>query len=165
MSYLLNKAPTLGMGLLALYLGLAPVHDLLGTAQGELLVFKWILVAGGTIAVLVPAFLQGRLTLPGGIWGPVGFAGLAALSIPGIIQAPVWQSSLMFLSDIAYAAVLLWCFFWLARDNASGDNASCERATASAVITYTNEHSAAHIDIWGTAGMLRLELQSRALVN
>lgn len=40
-----------------------------------------------------------------------------------------------------------------------------ERATASAVVTYTNRHSAAHIDIWGTEGMLRIELQSRVLVN
>ena len=40
-----------------------------------------------------------------------------------------------------------------------------EKATASAVVTYTNEHSAAHIDIWGTEGMLRLELQSRVLVS
>ena len=40
-----------------------------------------------------------------------------------------------------------------------------EKATASAVVTFTNEHSAAHIDIWGTEGMLRIELQSRVLVN
>ena len=40
-----------------------------------------------------------------------------------------------------------------------------EDATASAVVTYTNEHTAAHIDLWGTEGMLRIELQSRVLVN
>ena len=40
-----------------------------------------------------------------------------------------------------------------------------ETATASVVVTYTNDHSAAHIDIWGTDGMLRIELQSRMLVS
>ena len=39
------------------------------------------------------------------------------------------------------------------------------KATSSAVLTYTNRHSAAHVDLWGTEGMLRLELQSRVLVN
>ena len=38
-----------------------------------------------------------------------------------------------------------------------------ERATCSAVLTYTNGHSAAHVDIWGTRGKLRLELQSRLI--
>ena len=40
-----------------------------------------------------------------------------------------------------------------------------EEATSSAVLTYTNMHSAAHLDIWGTEGMLRIELQSRVLVS
>ena len=40
-----------------------------------------------------------------------------------------------------------------------------DKATCSAVLTYTSEHSAAHVDLWGTAGMLRLELQSRSLAK
>lgn len=40
-----------------------------------------------------------------------------------------------------------------------------DEATCSAVVTYTNQHAAAHVDLWGTEGMLRLELQSRVLVD
>ena len=119
MSALLNLTPVLGMGMLGLYLGLAPVYDLLGAARSELLAVKWALVAGGVLAVTLPSFLQGRLTLPGGLWGPLGFAGLAVLSVPGVVQAPDINTSVMFLLDIAYAAGLLWCFFRLTRDGAS----------------------------------------------
>ena len=119
MSAVLHPAPVLGMSMLGLYLGLAPVYDLLGAARSELLAVKWALVAGGVLAIMLPAFLQGRLSLPGGLWGPLGFAGLAVLSVPGVVQAPDISTSVMFLLDIAYAAGLLWCFFWLARDGAS----------------------------------------------
>ena len=40
-----------------------------------------------------------------------------------------------------------------------------DKATCSAVLTYTNMNSAAHVDIWGTGGMLRIESQSRVLVK
>ena len=53
-----------------------------------------------------------------------------------------------------------WSPFEDYRLELAGDDATC-----SAVLTYTNRHAAAHVDIWGTEGMLRMELQSRVLVN
>ena len=38
-------------------------------------------------------------------------------------------------------------------------------ATSSAVLTYTNEHWAAQMDIWGSEGMLKIDLQSKTLVR
>ncbi len=38
-------------------------------------------------------------------------------------------------------------------------------ATSSAVLTYTNEHWAAQVDIWGSEGMLKVDLQSKTLVR
>lgn len=37
--------------------------------------------------------------------------------------------------------------------------------TSSAVLTYTNDHWAAQVDIWGSEGMLRVDLQSKTLVR
>ena len=40
-----------------------------------------------------------------------------------------------------------------------------ENTTSSAVLTYTNGHWAAQVDIWGSEGMFKIDLQSKTLVR
>ena len=40
-----------------------------------------------------------------------------------------------------------------------------EQATCSAVVTYTNDHWAAQVDLWGTDGMLKIDLQTKSLID
>ncbi len=115
-AYLPHRHPAIGMALLGLYLGLSPIYAVLGYGEGELRLIKWLAVISGVSLILLPAAVRGRLTLPGGLWSPLGFAGLLLLSIPGIVQATDIRAVAQFLSDIAYGAAFLWCFFWLARE-------------------------------------------------
>ena len=92
--------------------------------------------------------------LPGGVIGETG---------PHVVY--LTQAFIGPIRDVSVSARKLlpqypWSPFEDYRLELSGDE-----ATGSAVLTYTNEHTAAHADIWGTEGMLRLELQSRVLVE
>ena len=107
--------------LLSLYLGLAPVYHLLGTGDEYLRLFKIALAVAGVAIVLVPPLLSGELRLPAWVLGPPGFLALILLSAPGVIQAPKVFLNFMFVMDIGFAAGLMWCFFWLARQ---GENVS-----------------------------------------
>ena len=40
-----------------------------------------------------------------------------------------------------------------------------EHTTSSAVLTYTNKHWAARVDIWGSDGMFKVDLQSKTLIH
>ena len=55
-----------------------------------------------------------RLRLPGGLAGPLGFAGIATLCIPGLVQSTE-PDALHYLADLVYGAAMLWCFHNVAR--------------------------------------------------
>ena len=105
--------------LLSLYLGLAPVYHLIGDKYLPL--FKAALAVAAVAVVLIPPLLSGKLRLPAWALGPPGFLALILLSAPGVVQAPEVFLNVMFVMDIGYAAGLMWCFFWLARQ---GENIS-----------------------------------------
>ena len=99
--------------LLALYLGTAPVQWLPGVD------YEWVVRAKVVLFVLaVGAVLLGtsptRLRLPLGLAGPLGFAALAMLSIPGLAQSNLGPSA-GYLADVVYGATMLWCFYNVAR--------------------------------------------------
>ena len=98
--------------LLTLYLGTAPVQWLPGVdydwvARGKVLLF---VAAVGLVFVGTST----RLRLPGGLAGPLGFAALAALAMPGLAQSSLVQSAGYF-SDVVSGAAMLWCFYNVAR--------------------------------------------------
>ena len=99
--------------LLSLYLGLAPVYHLIGDKYLHL--FKAVLAVAAVAVVLIPPLLSGKLRLPARALGPPGFLALILLSAPGVVQAPAVFLNVMFVMDIGYAAGLMWCFFYLAR--------------------------------------------------
>ncbi len=105
--------------LLSLYLGLAPVYHLIGDKYLHL--FKAVLAVAAVAVVLIPPLLSGKLRLPARALGPLGFLALILLSAPGVVQAPAVVLNVMFVMDIGYAAGLMWCFFYLARQ---GENIS-----------------------------------------
>lgn len=55
----------------------------------------------------------GRLRVPAGLAGPLGFAGIAALCIPGFVQSTEVQA-VGYLADLVYGATMLWCFYSVA---------------------------------------------------
>lgn len=109
------SASVYGGWLLSLYLGLAPVYVLPGIEYEHLRLAKGLLLAAALALTLLPPLLAGRLRLPGGLLGPLGFLGLLLLSVPGMAQARELSLVWMFLLDIGLGAAFLWCFFWLAR--------------------------------------------------
>ena len=115
--------------LLALYLGTAPVQWLPGVdyewvAPAKIVLF--VLAVGAVFLGTLPS----RLQLPRGLAGPLGFAALAMLSIPGLAQSSL-ALSVGYLADIVYGATMLWCFYNVARL----DDAAAKRTLArSAVI-------------------------------
>ena len=78
--------------LLTLYLGTAPVQWLPGIHYDWLAPFKVLLfvVAVGLVFV---GTSRSRLRLPGGLAGPLGFAALAALAVPGLAQSSLVLSA------------------------------------------------------------------------
>ena len=99
--------------LLTLYLGTAPVQWLPGVdyewvARGKVFLF---VVAVGMVFVAMPPT---RFRLPGGLAGPLGFAALAALAVPGLAQSSLVQSA-GYLMDVVSGAAVLWCFYNVAR--------------------------------------------------
>lgn len=101
--------------LLSLYLGVAPIYWL---PDIELLWWRGAKIGLFGLAigsVLLVALTKNRLRLPGGLAGPLGFAALVTASLPGLVQTPVLVRTAMFLMDVAYGAVFLWCFYNVAR--------------------------------------------------
>ena len=99
--------------LLTLYLGTAPVQWLPGVdyewvARGKVLLF---VVAVGLVFAGTPL---ARLRLPGGLAGPLGFAALAALAVPGLAQSSLVLSA-GYVADVISGAGMLWCFYNVAR--------------------------------------------------
>lgn len=99
--------------LLSLYLGTAPVRWLPGVdyevvTRGKVVLF--VVALGSVLLSRSP----GRLRLPSGLAGPLGFAGIAALCIPGFVQSTEADVA-GYLADLVYGASMLWCFYNVAR--------------------------------------------------
>ena len=112
---------------LGIYLGIAPYYHVpgvpddiipyshvLGVPADPIVAFKLLcfLLAAGTTSVA--ALSSGSFRTPGGLLGPLGFAVLAILSIPGVLQGqPYW--SLTYALALVQAAAFCWLFFWIVR--------------------------------------------------
>ena len=107
--------------LLSVYLGLAPVYwlpiPLIGGADNRfpLLIVKFLIIAGGVGIALASDWMRSRFRFPGLLLGPLGFALLFVLSLPGVIQSASARTSIQFVLDVIFAALFLWCFFNLTR--------------------------------------------------
>ncbi len=104
--------------LLSLYLGVAPIYwlpgiDLLWWRGAKIGLFA--LAIGSVLMAALTNSRADRLRLPGGLAGPLGFAALVAASLPGLVQTPELVRVAMFLMDVVYGAVFLWCFYNVAR--------------------------------------------------
>ena len=77
-------------------------------ARGKILLF---VVAVGSVFV---GTSPRRLLLPGGLAGPLGFAALAALAVPGLAQSSL-DLTAGYLNDVVSGAAMLWCFYNVAR--------------------------------------------------
>ena len=112
--------------LLALYLGTAPVQWLPGVdyewvAPAKIVLF--VLAVGAVFLGTLPS----RLQLPRGLAGPLGFAALAMLSIPGLAQSNLGPS-VGYLADVVYGATMLWCFYNVARLDDAAAKKTFERS-------------------------------------
>ena len=99
--------------LLSLYLGTAPVRWLPGVdyevvTRGKVILF--VVAVGSVLLCRSP----GRLRLPGGLAGPLGFAGIAVLCVPGFVQSSQVDAA-AYLADLVYGAIMLWCFYNVTR--------------------------------------------------
>lgn len=106
---------TLGLWLFGIFFGMGAVDWLPGMEQAWL---RWgliVLFAAAIGLVLVPAAAARRLQLPPGLLGVRGFAALIVLSVPGIVQTSSLFPVVDYLGDIGRGALLLWCFYHLAR--------------------------------------------------
>lgn len=110
--------PRAGYWLLALYLAVAPIYWLPGVdltlwRGAKLALFA---LAVGTVFMGVLAdHRDSKVRLPRGLAGPLGFAALVAVAVPGLAQTANPARVAMFLMDIAYGALFLWCFYNVAR--------------------------------------------------
>lgn len=109
----MGPLPRAASWLLTLYLGTAPVQWLPGVHYEWLAPFKVLLfvVAVGMVFV---GTSRTRLRLPGGLAGPLGFAALAALAVPGLAQSSLVLSA-GYIVDVVSGAAMLWCFYNVAR--------------------------------------------------
>ena len=107
--------------LLSVYLGLAPVYwlpiPLIGGEDNRfpLFVLKALIIAAGVFLALASDWTRGRFRFPGVLLGPLGFALIFVLSLPGVFQAASGATSLRFALDIVFAALFLWCFYNVTR--------------------------------------------------
>ena len=99
--------------LLSLYLGTAPVYWLPGFTSSTVALGKISLFVAAIGMVFFPVIATGKINLPKGLWGPVGFGALIVLSMPGLAQARDVSSMTAFVVDILSGAVFLWCLFYL----------------------------------------------------
>ena len=100
---------------LSLYLGTAPVYWLPVVPISAINQAKITLFAVALGMVFLRLMARGKIYLPRGLWGPMGFIVLSLLSIPGIVQARDGPSGIALVTDIWVSAIIIWCFFNLAR--------------------------------------------------
>lgn len=106
------------IGLLAAYLGVAPVRWLPGVDAAFWSFGKFALFVAAVGLAFSCVVRRGRartFRLPAGLAGPLGFAALGMLSVPGMVQAPEYARAASFLMDLAYGAAFAWCFYNIAR--------------------------------------------------
>ena len=77
----------IGVWLLSVYLGTAPIYWLPGVSLQAVAAAKALLASLAVLAVLVEAIFRNQLRLPTGLLGPPGLLILVLLSTPGILQA------------------------------------------------------------------------------
>ena len=102
---------------LSLFLVLGPVYRLPGVGMDVLRPIEWSILVVALGLVLGTRLLSGRTPFPTGVLGPLGFAGLLLLWIPGLVQAPGLFGVIEFVVQIALSAAFFWCFFCLAQDD------------------------------------------------
>ncbi len=112
------RTPHASSWLLSLYLGLAPIYwlpgiDLLWWRGAKLGLFG--LAVGSVFAAMLVNARNTGFRLPRGLSGPLGFAALIAAAVPGLLQTSELVRVAMFLMDVAYGALFLWCFYNVAR--------------------------------------------------
>lgn len=108
----------IGVWLLSVYLGTAPIYWLPGVSLQAVAAAKALLASLAVLAVLVEAIFRNQLRLPTGLLGPPGLLILVLLSTPAILQAETLSKSLAFLFDLTLGIGFLWCFAILAREGA-----------------------------------------------
>ena len=101
--------------LLSLYLGTAPVYWLPNMSASAVDMGKISLFVVAIGMVFFPVIATGKIHLPKGLWGPMGFWALIVLSTAGLLQAKDTSSLVGFVVDIVTGALFLWCFFNLRR--------------------------------------------------
>ena len=104
--------------LLSLYLGMAPVYWLPGLSAGVVDLGKISLFAVAMGIVFFRVIAVGKIHLPKGLWGPMGFWALIVLSTAGLFQAKDTSSLVAFVVDVLSGALFLWCFFNLRQQGA-----------------------------------------------
>ncbi len=99
---------------LGLYLGIAPYYYAPNVPDETIGAVKILVFLLAVATTSVAALSSGSFRPPAGLLGPLGFAVLAVLSIPGFLQGHVaW--SVEYAIDLGHAAAVCWLFFWIAR--------------------------------------------------
>ncbi len=107
---------TVAPWLLSIFLALGPVYWLPGVSMEVLRPIEWSIFLVALALVLGNELLQGRLPFPGGLLGPLGFAGILFLWIPGLVQASESFFVIEYIIQVGLCGAFFWCFFCLARE-------------------------------------------------
>jgi len=107
---------TIAPWLLSIFLALGPVYWLPGVSVEVLHPIEWSIFLAALILVLGTELLQGRLPFPAGLLGPLGFAGILFLWVPGLVQASDSFFVIEYIIQIGLCSTFFWCFFCLARE-------------------------------------------------
>jgi len=107
---------TIAPWLLSIFLALGPVYWLPGVSMEVLRPIEWSIFLVALILVLGPELLQGRLFFPSGLLGPLGFAGILFLWVPGLVQASDSFFVITHIIQTGFCGTFFWCFFCLARE-------------------------------------------------
>ncbi len=122
------SSDTMVSWLLSILLALGPIYWLPGISEDVLNPFKWGILAVALGLVFGTELVKRRRPFPGGLLGPLGFAGLLLLWIPGLAQASEPVGALLFVVKLGLSAAFFWCFFCLARRDWDGVIAIFRRA-------------------------------------
>ena len=107
---------TVAPWLLSIFLALGPVYWLPGVSMEVLRPIEWSIFLVALALVLGNELLQGRLPFPGGLLGPLGFAGILFLWVPGLVQASESFFVIKHIIQVGLCGMFFWCFFCLARE-------------------------------------------------
>ncbi len=103
--------------LLSLFLALGPVYWLPDISMAALRKVEWSIFLAASCLVLGRVLLKRRRPFPAGLLGPLGFAGVLVLWIPGFVQASEQPFKVIeFVIKLGISSAFFWCFFCVARD-------------------------------------------------